>query len=73
MLYSSTKRFYNAYLISNLSKINGINIAGNIHIIIAGSYSSNSSLDRFVDIGGLYSIGKFYSIGVFNYNSSRGG
>ena len=67
MLHSSTKRFYNIYLVNSLSKVGSINIASNICIIIAGSYSSSGNLDRFVDIS------RFYSTGVFSCNSSRGG
>ena len=46
---------------------------GNIYIIIAGSYRGNNNLDKFINVGGLYNINKFYNTGEFNYNSGRGG
>ena len=68
----SARRFYNT-LVGSISRISGVDIAGDIYIIITGSYNGGGNLDRFVNVGGLYSVGRFYSIGVFNYNSSRGG
>ena len=50
-----------------------MNIIGSVYIIIAGSYNSNSNLNRFINTGGLYNINKFYSNGVFGYNSSKKG
>jgi len=34
-----------------------------LRVVIAGS----GNLDRFIDAGGLYSVGRLYSIGVFSY------
>ena len=48
-----------------------IGIIGNIYIIIAGSCCSNNNLDKFVSAGKLYNINRFYSIGIFGYNSSK--
>ena len=48
-------------------------MTGDICITLVGSYSGSGNLDRFVNAGGLYSVGRLYSIGVFSYNSSRGG
>ena len=49
------------------------NYAGNILVIIVGICSSNSNLDQFIDAGRLYSIDRFCNIGVFGYDSGRGG
>jgi len=38
-----------------------------------GIYSSNSNLNRFINAGRLYSISRFYNIGIFGCNSGRGG
>ena len=54
-MHSSTKRFYNTQLVSS------INITGSVYVIIAGSCSSNSNLDRFINAGRLYSVGMFRS------------
>ena len=72
MLRGSARRFYNT-LVSSISRISSIDIAGDIYVIIAGSYNGGSNPDGFINAGRLYSIGRFYSIGIFNYNSSRGG
>ena len=48
-----------------------MDITRNIYIIITGSYSGNNNLKRFINIGGLYNINKFYNIGVFSYNRGR--
>ena len=66
-------RFYNAWLNSSINGIGGVDIAGNVCVTIAGSYNSSGNLDRFVNVGGLYSVSRFCSIGVFGCNSGRGG
>ena len=48
-------------------------MTGDICVTLAGSCSGGGNPDRFVDAGGLYGVGRLYSIGVFSYNSSRGG
>ena len=53
--------------------VNGIDITGNVYVAVAGNYSSGGNLDRFINIGGLYNIDRFRSIGIFGYNSGRGG
>ena len=71
MLYNSTRGFYNLQLVSNIGKINSVNIIGNICIIIAGNYRGNNNLDKFIEPARFYNINRFYSISIFGYNSGR--
>jgi hypothetical protein len=46
---------------------------GNVLITIAGICSGDNNLDQFINIGGLCSVGRFCTIGVFSCNNGRGG
>ena len=49
------------------------NYTGNVLITIVGTYSGNSNLDRFVNVGRLYGVSRFYNAGVFGRDSGKGG
>ena len=51
---------------NSLNGVGSINTAGNIYIIITGSYSSSST-----NLNGFIGVGRFYNIGVFGYNNSK--
>ena len=53
--------------------ISGIGVIGNVYITIAGNYCGGNNLNKFINIGGLYNINRFYSTNIFSYNNSKGG
>ena len=47
--------------------------AGNVFITIIGIYSGDSNLDWFINISGLYGVGRFYNTGVSGCDGGKGG